>query len=188
MAPTSRIASQTCICSRSIPISLWMVAMGLAPLLGHRSPWHYEWSRTSASGVKQPANVVQLREPIVERHCGPGLRDVYRDTTLTEKIQGFRAGLQDQVHPATQHDHRALALEQLRDVRRLNARDVSCAGLVPVPRATAARVQLEVLAGSEPVNLHTAPGDMGDPGRASVVQSHPMLSAGGQACPCIRAS
>jgi len=34
--------------------------MGLAPLIGHRSPWHYEWSRTSASGVKQPANVVQL--------------------------------------------------------------------------------------------------------------------------------
>src|SRR5262245_2226061 len=63
--------------------------------------------RGSTRGVEQAADRVVCREPVVELHGGACLLDVNGNAALPEKIQSLGAGLKDEVHPATQHDHAA---------------------------------------------------------------------------------
>src|SRR5262245_7852425 len=101
-------------------------------------------ARTSTRRVEEATHRVIGAQAVVELDGGARLLDVDSDAALLQQLQRLRAGLQHEVHPPAEDDDGASALHQLGDVRGLDSRHVTRARLVPVPRAPAARVQLEV--------------------------------------------
>src|SRR5207244_7155045 len=83
-------------------------------------------------------------------------------------VEALRARPELELLPAAQHHDLASMHQELLDVGGLDARVVMGPGLVPVPRPSATGPELEVLAGTNPVHFHPAPGDRGDLRRSRV--------------------
>src|ERR1043166_1631072 len=110
--------------------------------------------------MEQAADELARREPIVELDRGAGLLDVDRDAALLEQAKGLWARPKHQLHPSREHDHPTPVVDELFDVGRLDAWHVAGAGLVPIPGAAAAGVELEVLSCSNAFDLDAPPCDV----------------------------
>ncbi len=71
---------------------------------------------------------------------------MHLDSGVLQDLERLGHGPQAQPHATAEDDHRASAVEQILDVARLDARLVPGAVLGSVPLASAARIELEVLA------------------------------------------
>jgi len=100
---------------------------------------------------------------VVECHGRAGLGDVYRNAFLLKEFQGTGVDLKDKIHAPGEDDRRRAVGDQLFDVLGLDTGLMPSAGLVPVPGTAAAGIELEVLPHSQPLDVHSSPGDVHDP-------------------------
>src|SRR5262249_22024288 len=122
--------------------------------------------------MKQSADGVIFSQLVVQLSSGSSLLDVNRNAAVAKQLQRLRAGLQNQLHSPAQNDNLAAMVEQLSDIGRLNAWNVLGARLVPIPGAAAAGIEFEVLCGTNAINIHTAPGYVGDSWRVAFCFNH----------------
>lgn len=109
--------------------------------------------------MEETANRSILSQRVVNYDSLAGLRDVSRDPLVFEECQSGLVHMQFHVH-TLREDYSGCAVRyELLDVSRLDTRLVPRACLAPVPSATAAGEELEVLPGTKTIDLDLAPGN-----------------------------
>ncbi len=99
-----------------------------------------------AGGMKEARDgLVGGLQLVVPVHGRVGRKHVGVHARVVEPVEGLWLYLEPLVHAAGQDHDRGSMLQQFLHVGRLNARRVGRAGLVPVPPARPARIQLGVL-------------------------------------------
>ena len=109
--------------------------------------------------MEEAANKCILSQRVVNCHSLASLRDVSRDPLFLEERQGGLVHMQFHVHTLREDHSSGTMRDELLDVSRLDTRLVPRACLVPVPSATTAGEELEVLPGAKTIDLELAPGD-----------------------------
>jgi hypothetical protein len=113
--------------------------------------------------VEQTADrLAPLGELVVDPSSLVGLRNVNPNLSRPEVLECLGAGLQDELHAASEDDGSGAVLEKLLDVSHLYARYVVRTGLSPVPRSAAAWPELQVASASKPFRFDLAPSEMND--------------------------
>ncbi len=112
--------------------------------------------------VEEASHRLRPTQLIVQSGCLLGLCHVDRDTSLFQHMQRFRAHLKSLVHAFRQDYYGRTVLDELFDIRRLNAWDVICSRLAPVPLSSAAGIELRVLEGLLEIDLQSSPREVCD--------------------------
>jgi hypothetical protein len=107
--------------------------------------------------VKESTDLGVFGQLVVERNGSTRFFYVHGNAAVAQKSERFGTGAEYELHAAREHDDLAAAIEQLEDVRGLNAWHVSRPGFVPIPWPAASGIELEVFARSESLNFHPPP-------------------------------
>ena len=104
----------------------------------------------------------RFRQSIVKHDRCLGLLEVKWHIATLEQVDRLNSRLQDQVHSAAEDYNSAAVGQKLFHIGGLDSGNVMRVGLLPIPLASAAGIELEVAPNAEAIGLDATPGNVSD--------------------------